>query len=153
LAGLPQQRRLLLQRRRILTHTDRTVESPAFGGAFAWKENASATTSYAPSVEFKQRIAAKIADEQGRICAKRQRTIPKIAEREGRYQEIDKLEEKILVLIEEVLMELLPEAFAVMKETWDMLTVTAQEHYDVQLIGGSDRRSPAQRQDRRDEHR
>jgi preprotein translocase subunit SecA len=91
----------------------------------------------AKSVEFKQRIAAKIADEQGRIDTLRQETEddPKmaIAEREGRYQEIDKLEEKILVLIEEVLMELLPEAFAVMKETARRfndnkeLTVTAQE--------------------------
>jgi preprotein translocase subunit SecA len=91
----------------------------------------------AKSVEFKQRIAAKIADEQGRTDTLRQETEddPKmaIAEREGRYQEIDKLEEKILVLIEEVLMELLPEAFAVMKETARRfndnkeLTVTAQE--------------------------
>ena len=37
--------------------------------------------------------------------------------RESRYQEIDKLEEKIITKIEEVLMAILPEAFAVMKET------------------------------------
>ncbi|MGV9011871.1 MAG: preprotein translocase subunit SecA [Flavobacteriales bacterium] len=75
----------------------------------------------AKTAEFKQRIAAKIAGEQGRIDTLRQETendpTMAIAEREGRYQEIDKLEEKTLVLIEEVLMELLPEAFAVMKET------------------------------------
>ncbi|MBK9420784.1 MAG: preprotein translocase subunit SecA [Flavobacteriales bacterium] len=75
----------------------------------------------AKTAEFKQRIAAKIAGEQGRIDTLRQETendpTMAIAEREGRYQEIDKLEEKTLVLIEEVLVELLPEAFAVMKET------------------------------------
>ncbi|MCB9177862.1 MAG: preprotein translocase subunit SecA [Flavobacteriales bacterium] len=40
-----------------------------------------------------------------------------IQEREQRYQEIDKLEEASLKLIEEVLLEILPEAFAVVKET------------------------------------
>jgi len=40
-----------------------------------------------------------------------------IQEREQRYQEIDKLEEASLKQIEEVLLEILPEAFAVVKET------------------------------------
>ncbi|MCB0768016.1 MAG: preprotein translocase subunit SecA, partial [Flavobacteriales bacterium] len=40
-----------------------------------------------------------------------------IHEREQRYQEVDKLEEASLKQIEEVLLEILPEAFAVVKET------------------------------------
>ncbi len=71
--------------------------------------------------DFKRRIAEKIADEQARIDQLRTEIEenPKmaIADRESRYEEIDKLEEKTLVEIEEVLLELLPEAFAVMKET------------------------------------
>ncbi len=70
---------------------------------------------------FRQRIAAKIADEQARIDLLRKEIgddlkMP-IAEREKRYLEIDKLEEQTLAETEEVLQELLPEAFAVMKET------------------------------------
>jgi preprotein translocase subunit SecA len=40
-----------------------------------------------------------------------------INERETRYEEIDKLEEKSVEQIEEVLLEILPEAFAIVKET------------------------------------
>jgi preprotein translocase subunit SecA len=40
-----------------------------------------------------------------------------IHERERRYEEVDKLQEQSLKLIEEVLLEILPEAFAVVKET------------------------------------
>jgi preprotein translocase subunit SecA len=40
-----------------------------------------------------------------------------IHERERRYQDIDKLQENGLAKIEEVLLEILPEAFAVVKET------------------------------------
>ena len=73
------------------------------------------------TTDFKSRIAAKIADEQAQIDQLRNEIeedakMP-IGERERRYEEIDKLEEKTLGQIEEVLLELLPEAFAVMKET------------------------------------
>ncbi len=71
--------------------------------------------------DFKRRIAEKIADEQARIDLLRNEIEenPKmaIADRESRYEEIDKLEEQTLGEIEDVLMEILPEAFAVMKET------------------------------------
>ena len=40
-----------------------------------------------------------------------------IHEREGRYQEIDKLEVQSIARIEEVLLEILPEAFGIVKET------------------------------------
>ncbi len=91
----------------------------------------------AKSNDFRGRIAAKIADEQARMDLLRKEIDddPRmdIGEREKRYQEIDKLEEKTLVQIEEVLLELLPEAFAVMKETARRftenkeITVTATE--------------------------
>ncbi|MBZ0206709.1 MAG: preprotein translocase subunit SecA [Flavobacteriales bacterium] len=75
----------------------------------------------AKTSDFKRRIAEKIADEQARIDQLRNEIEenPKmpIAEREARYEEIDKLEEQTLGEIEEVLLEILPEAFAVMKET------------------------------------
>jgi preprotein translocase subunit SecA len=75
----------------------------------------------AKTAEFKERIAAKIAAEQARVAQLRQEIEddPRmaIAERERRYEEIDKIEEKTLEKTEEVLLELLPEAFAVMKET------------------------------------
>ncbi|MCC6938487.1 MAG: preprotein translocase subunit SecA [Flavobacteriales bacterium] len=56
-----------------------------------------------------------------------------IHERELRYEEIDKLQEKSVGVIEEVLLEILPEAFAIVKETArrfkenDELRVTATE--------------------------
>jgi len=91
----------------------------------------------AKTTEFKARIAAKIADEQARMDQLRneidENAKMPIAEREKRYEEIDKLEEKTTEQIEEVLLELLPEAFAVMKETARRftenkeLTVTAAE--------------------------
>ncbi|MGB3526373.1 MAG: preprotein translocase subunit SecA [Flavobacteriales bacterium] len=87
--------------------------------------------------DFKRRIAEKIADEQARIDQLRNEIDenPKmaIADRESRYEEIDKLEEKTLGEIEEVLLELLPEVFAVMKETarrfkeHTEITVTARD--------------------------
>ncbi len=86
---------------------------------------------------FKRRIAEKIADEQGRIDQLRNEIEAdlkmSISDREQRYEEIDKLEERAVKEIEEVLLELLPEAFAVMKETarrfkeHKELTVTASE--------------------------
>ncbi|HMN05273.1 MAG TPA: preprotein translocase subunit SecA [Flavobacteriales bacterium] len=87
--------------------------------------------------DFKRRIAEKIADEQARIDQLRSEidNDPRMAigERETRYEEIDKLEEQATKEIEEVLMEILPEAFAVVKETARRfkenkeLSVTARE--------------------------
>ena len=87
--------------------------------------------------DFRQRIADKIADEQARIDQLRKEIEenPKmaIADREARYEEIDKLEDKTLGEIEEVLLEIIPEAFSVIKETARRfkenteVTVTARE--------------------------
>ncbi len=75
----------------------------------------------ARTVNFRDRIAAKIADEQARIDTLRsemdEQLNMSIADREVRFEEIDKLEEKAVKEMEEVLLEILPEAFAVMKET------------------------------------
>ncbi len=75
----------------------------------------------AKTTDFKQRIADGIKAEQSKVDALRAEIDgdPRmdIHARESRYQEIDKLEEKIVSKIEEVLLEILPEAFAVVKET------------------------------------
>ncbi|MBP7514588.1 MAG: preprotein translocase subunit SecA, partial [Flavobacteriales bacterium] len=75
----------------------------------------------AKTSDFKQRIADGIKEEQTKVDALRAEIDgdPRmdIHARESRYQEIDKLEEKIVAKIEEVLLEIMPEAFAVVKET------------------------------------
>ncbi|HEX2616186.1 MAG TPA: preprotein translocase subunit SecA, partial [Flavobacteriales bacterium] len=86
---------------------------------------------------LKQRIAERVQESQGRADQLRAEIDgdPHMAihEREERYQEIDKLEEKTLAGIEEVLKEILPEAFAIVKETARRfkenaeITVTASE--------------------------
>ncbi|MBX7128806.1 MAG: preprotein translocase subunit SecA [Flavobacteriales bacterium] len=75
----------------------------------------------AKTADLKQRIAEGIKEEQGKVDALRAEIDADpgmdIHARETRYQEIDKLEEKILARIEEVLLVILPEAFAIVKET------------------------------------
>ena len=71
--------------------------------------------------EFKRRIAEKVHAERDQVDALR-RAIDEdpgmdIQQREEKYKEIDRLEERIVKDIEEVLLELLPEAFAVVRET------------------------------------
>ncbi len=88
---------------------------------FAKLEALSHNELRAKTVGFKERIATGIKEEQARVDVVRAEidADPRmdIHERESRYQEIDKLEEKIVAKIEEVLLEILPEAFAVVKET------------------------------------
>lgn len=73
------------------------------------------------TTSFKQRIAERIKTEQERIDTLRAEidADPRmgIDTREERYKEIDAIEERMVKLIEEVLLEILPEAFAVVKET------------------------------------
>ncbi|MBL8000714.1 MAG: preprotein translocase subunit SecA, partial [Flavobacteriales bacterium] len=73
------------------------------------------------SLDLRQRIRDHVKDDQARVDSLRAEIeadprMP-IQEREGRYQEIDKLEERIVAAMEEVLLEILPEAFALVKET------------------------------------
>lgn len=70
--------------------------------------------------DLKGRIRARIREEQDEIAALKKRVEeekPTIEEREEIYDRIDKLEEEIDKKVEDVLTELLPLAFAVMKDT------------------------------------
>ena len=88
---------------------------------FAKLVSLSDTELRAKTADFKQRIAEGIKEEQAKVDVLRGEidADPRmdIHARESRYQEIDKLEEKIIAKIEEVLLAILPEAFAVIKET------------------------------------
>jgi preprotein translocase subunit SecA len=74
----------------------------------------------AKTLEFKDRIKDKISAKQLEISELRGRLnsdeIP-IDEKEDFYKELDRLEKEEYDLIQEVLIEILPEAFAVVKET------------------------------------
>lgn len=74
----------------------------------------------AVTVGLQERIRDRISGDEERISSLKKdievRKIP-VEEREKIYTEIDKIEEDIKAKIEEVLNEILPEAFAVMKET------------------------------------
>lgn len=71
--------------------------------------------------QLKQRIADRTRQDDDRVAAIRAEIDAdprmEIHEREQRYEEIDAIQERSLKLIEEVLLEILPEAFAVVKET------------------------------------
>lgn len=73
------------------------------------------------TVQLKGRIQEAISTEESRIKELRQEINDNpdmaIDDRESHYLEIDKLEENILEKMEQVLDEILPEAFAVVKET------------------------------------
>ena len=73
------------------------------------------------TVEFKERINAFIKEEQKEIEDLQDKaengTDLNLHQKEELYKQIDNLESKVLDKIEEVLNEILPEAFAVVKET------------------------------------
>jgi preprotein translocase subunit SecA len=75
----------------------------------------------ARTVDLKARIAARTKENDDKVAALRAEIDAdprmEIHERERRYEDIDKLQEASLTQIEEVLLEILPEAFAVVKET------------------------------------
>ena len=73
----------------------------------------------AKTVEFKEKIAEArkpLLERQNELLAKAEQT-EDIDEREDIYQEADKIEDEIYEVTEEVLNDILPEAFAVVKET------------------------------------
>ncbi|MGL5888305.1 MAG: preprotein translocase subunit SecA, partial [Bacteroidia bacterium] len=91
----------------------------------------------AKTEEFRQRISLHISKEEGEILAlKQQAENPEtpIDEQERLFAEADGIEKAVLKKIEEVLLEIMPEAFAVVKETSrrlaenEELTVAATEH-------------------------
>jgi len=89
------------------------------------------------TIEFKERIAFYLKEEDKEIKELRNRLENDLdienEEKENIYQTIDKLEKVITKKIEEVLLEILPEAFSVMKETArrfkenEMVEVTATQ--------------------------
>ena len=100
------------------------------------------------TTEFKNRIQEYTAETRGKIDEMHARLQSNEEyDRNAAYEELDTLEEKLVEQYEEILDELLPEAFAVVKATcqklvgkswnvmghpvtWDMVP------YDVQLMGG-----------------
>jgi preprotein translocase subunit SecA len=73
----------------------------------------------AKSTEFKDRISAYIKEEQDEIngLKKKAEAEEDVQQKESIYSEVDKREKDIAKKIEEVLEQILPEAFSVMKET------------------------------------
>lgn len=74
----------------------------------------------AATEELKAKIKAYIQEEEDEVVALKRRVEeekPSIEEREEIYNRVDKLEELINKKVEEVLTEIMPRAFAIMKET------------------------------------
>ena len=74
----------------------------------------------AKTLELKQIIREHIKTEEDKIASLRQRIEtekPEIDEVEKIYDEIDKIEKEIDTKLEDVLNKILPEAFAIVKET------------------------------------
>ncbi|HAW52702.1 MAG TPA: preprotein translocase subunit SecA, partial [Flavobacteriales bacterium] len=89
------------------------------------------------TVEFKERINKGLAADQEKIAQLQEKAESSdqlnLHEKETLYKEIDQLETDILNKLEDILLEILPEAFAVVKETArrfmenEQLTVTATD--------------------------
>lgn len=94
------------------------------------------------TLEFKQKIKNYIADEENQINQIKQQLEQNpdidVNEKEKLFKQIEDLDKKIVEKIEEVLEDILPEAFAVLKETArrfsenEVIEVTATE-FDKQL--------------------
>ena len=71
------------------------------------------------TTEFRQRIADNIADQTKEIeeLKASMDSVVNIEEKEANYERIDALEKESYEKTEELLLEILPEAFAVIKET------------------------------------
>ena len=102
----------------------------------------------AKTVEFRQRIEDYVAETKQKIEEIKTRLhSDEEFDRNAAYDELDKLEEELHEKYEEILDELLPEAFAVVKATCEKLLGTSwmvtgrkvtwdMVPYDVQLMGG-----------------
>ncbi|MDR1699186.1 MAG: preprotein translocase subunit SecA, partial [Prevotellaceae bacterium] len=72
----------------------------------------------AKTLELKERINQYVAEERKRIAELKANIEEQpIEQREKTWDEVDKLEKRITEKLEEVLLEILPEAFAIMKAT------------------------------------
>ena len=90
------------------------------------------------TVEFREKIRTATQNEEDRLAELREMLetnydLP-VEEKENTYKEIEKLEEKVYATTQDILNEILPEAFSVMKETArrfkenETITVTATQH-------------------------
>ena len=99
--------------------------------------------------EFRARIDERIAEDKERLeeLTARLKEDVDSAERDEIHEEMAELDKAIYDATEEVLNEILPEAFAVVKEScrrhvgqqWEAggsIITWSEVHYDVQLIGG-----------------
>ena len=102
------------------------------------------------TVEFRARIKEATKEIEEDILAAKEsvKSMVSFEERESIYTRIDELNKELDAKIEEILAELLPEAFAVVKETcrrlvgqmWEVAgtkTVWDMVPFDVQLMGGA----------------
>ncbi len=97
------------------------------------------------SIKLKQRVRDSIKEEEEQIASLREKASAEedVIAKESIYDEIDKIEEKIDGKLEKYLDELLPEAFAVVKETArrfkenEQLEVTATD-FDKDLAASRD---------------
>jgi preprotein translocase subunit SecA len=89
--------------------------------AFAQLQSLSNDELRNKTYEFRERIQAHLTDVNAQIAEKKAEAeeagVEDVHAREGIYNEVDKLVKKRDEQIEEVLKEILPEAFAVIKET------------------------------------
>ncbi len=102
----------------------------------------------AKTTEFKEKIQEYISETKGKIDEiKLQLQSDEDFDRNAAYDELDKLEDELNDKYEEILDQLLPEAFAVVKSTCERLLGTSwiiagskiswdMVPYDVQLMGG-----------------
>ena len=90
------------------------------------------------TIEFREKIRTATQKEEDRLAELREDLetnydIP-VEEKQEKYKEIEKLEDKVYATTQEILNEILPEAFSVMKETArrfkdnETITVTATQH-------------------------
>ncbi|GAB4140233.1 MAG: preprotein translocase subunit SecA [Bacteroidia bacterium] len=104
---------------------------------FAEYKNLSHDQLRGKTAEFKSRIADKIREEEAEIAklkAEAENPETPVDAQEKLFNEIDAIEKEMLIKIEEVLLEILPQAFAVVKEASRRfsenpeLKVTATDH-------------------------
>ena len=93
----------------------------------------------AKTTEFKARIKAYLAETDSQIEALQAEAealpISDFMGRDGLYEQVDLLKKQKDTTLEKVLWDILPEAFAVVREA--AKRTLGQRHYDVQLMGGA----------------
>jgi preprotein translocase subunit SecA len=103
---------------------------------YAKLQNISNDQLRAKTADLRQRIATALHTENTEIAqlkAKAEADSTSVEEKEGLYDQVDTIEKKVTEKIKDVLLELLPEAYAVVKETArrfsqnETLEVTATE--------------------------